>query len=91
MGAVAAVPGPHGHGPIGRELTVRVFFAYASRMSKAGNTVVIAASVIAAIRLAREDKILNTPKAVATVGDSLVLAKTIYDRAVKTYPELFKD
>lgn len=49
----------------------------------------IAAAVIAAIRLAREDKILNTPKAVATIGDSLTLAKQIYERAVKAFPEMF--
>jgi hypothetical protein len=42
---------------------------------KPGNTVVIAAAVIAAILLAREDKILNTPKVVATIGDSLSLAR----------------
>lgn len=49
----------------------------------------IAATVIAAIRLAREDRILNTPKVVATIGDSLSLARQIYDRAVRAYPELF--
>jgi hypothetical protein len=60
-------------------------------MAKPGNVVVLAAAFIAAIRLAREDKIVNTPKVAATVGDSLSLARTIYDRAVKLYPELFGD
>ena len=60
-------------------------------MSKPGNTIVIAAAVIAAIRLAREDKILNTPKVVATIGDSLSLARQIYERAVKAFPEMFGD
>jgi hypothetical protein len=60
-------------------------------MSKPGNTVVIAASIIAAMRLAREDKILNTPKSVATIADSLALATKIYERAMKEYPNLFHD
>jgi hypothetical protein len=75
--------------PVPAPFDFRLPFAYDSAVSKAGNTVVIAAAVIAAIRLAREDKILNTPKVVATIGDSLALAKTIYDRAIKAYPELF--
>ena len=58
-------------------------------MPKPGNTILIAAAVICPIRLAREDKILNTPKAVSTIGDSLSLAKNIYERAVKAFPELF--
>ena len=62
-----------------------------SGVSKPGNTVVIAAAVIAAIRLARENKILNTPKVVATVGDSLSLARQIYDRALKAFPEMFSN
>lgn len=60
-------------------------------MSKAGNTIVIAASVIAAVHLAREDKLTRTPKVVATISDSVALAKAIYESAAKTYPELFKD
>jgi len=60
-------------------------------VSKPGNTIVIAAAFIAAVRLAREDKILNTPKVAATVGDALALARVIYERAVRAYPELFGD
>jgi hypothetical protein len=44
-----------------------------------------------AIGLAPEGRILNTPKAVVTIDDSLALAQAIYDKAVKSYPELFRD
>src|SRR5262249_34909722 len=38
-------------------LYFRFMFAYDPRVSKAGNSIVIAAAIIAAIRLAREEKI----------------------------------
>jgi hypothetical protein len=57
-------------------------------VSKAGPIIVIAASVIAAIRLVREP-IGNTPKVAATISDSITLAKMIFDRTARTYPELF--
>ena len=62
-----------------------------SGVSKAGPTIVIAAAVIAAIRLAREDKLTGTPKSVATVSDALTLARQIYDRALKAFPEMFSN
>jgi len=58
-------------------------------VSKPGFTVVIGACVIAAIRLAREDKLLNTPKSVATISDSVALAKKIYEHAAGAHPQLF--
>ncbi len=57
-------------------------------MSKPGKTVGPPRSSLA-IRLAHEDKILNTPKVVATIGNSLTLAKQIYDRAMKAFPQMF--
>ena len=46
-------------------------------------TLVIAASIIAAVRLAREDiSTANTPRVISTVGDSVLLSKTILKRMV---------
>jgi hypothetical protein len=72
--AVYAVPGHLAHH---QGFDFRPAFAYRFGMSKPGFTVVIGACVIAAIRLAREDKLLNTPKSVATIGDSVALARKI--------------
>lgn len=48
------------------------------------STLVIAASIIAAVRLAREPDILRpTPRLYATVSDSINLAKMILDRIVR--------
>ena len=48
------------------------------------STLVIAASIIAAIRLAREPDITRpTPRLLATVSDSIQLARTILNRIVR--------
>jgi len=60
-------------------------------VSKPEFTVFIGACVIAAIRLAREDKLFNTPKSVATISDSVALAKKIYEHAAGPHPQLFED
>jgi hypothetical protein len=60
-------------------------------MSKGGNTIVIAASLIATVRLARVDNLSRTPKVVATISDSIRLAKEIYESAERIYPELFRE
>jgi hypothetical protein len=60
-------------------------------MAKAGNTIVIAAAIIAAIRLARVESLSRSPKVVGTISDAVVLARDIYVHASKVYPELFRD
>lgn len=44
------------------------------------STLVIGACVIAAVRLAREPDISNSPRVVAAVSDSIRLARMILDR-----------
>jgi hypothetical protein len=46
------------------------------------STLVIAASIIAAVRLAREDISTTSPRLLSTVGDSVALAKLILKRIV---------
>jgi hypothetical protein len=47
------------------------------------STLVIAASVIAAVRLAREDISRPSPRVASVVADSIALARTILDRIVR--------
>lgn len=51
----------------------------------------IAAAIIAAIRLARVESLSRSPKVVGTISDAVVLARDIYVHASKVYPELFRD
>lgn len=47
------------------------------------STLVIAASIIAAVRLAREDISRPSPRVQSVVGDSVTLARMILDRVVR--------
>lgn len=47
------------------------------------STLVISASIIAAVRLARKPEIRNTPRVVSAVSDSIALARMILDRIVR--------
>jgi len=47
------------------------------------STLVIAASIIAAVRLAREDISRPSPQLTATVADSVSLARMILDRVMR--------
>lgn len=58
---------------------------------RAGNTIVIAAAIIAAVRLAREEKLESSPRIVSRIADSVRLAYQIYAKVKTNYPELFKD
>ena len=60
-------------------------------LNRAGNTIVIAAAVIAAVRLAREEKWDNSPRIFSRIADSVRLAYQIYSKVKTSYPELFKD
>lgn len=46
------------------------------------STLVIAAAIIAAVRLARDDINTPSPKVVSTIADSVLLAKMILKRVV---------
>ena len=52
-----------------------------------GPTLVIAAAIIAAVRLAREDLSTRSPRIVAGIGNSVQLAKEILDTVRKRFPE----
>ena len=52
------------------------------KQDRFASTVVIAASIIAAVRLAREDIGTPSPKVLSTVIDSIALARLILKRAL---------
>jgi hypothetical protein len=59
---------------------------------KGGNTVVIGACLIAAVKMAQDrswDLMAHSPKIIYTISQALTIAKKIYDRAVDDYPGLF--
>jgi len=60
-------------------------------VNRAGNTIVIAAAIIAAVRLAREEKIGNTPRVVSRLSESIALAMRIYKTVQMDYPDLFRE
>ena len=47
------------------------------------STIVIAASIVAAVRLARDDISRPSPRVLSVVADSIQLAKMILDRVVR--------
>lgn len=55
----------------------------ARKRDRFASTVVIAASIIAAVRLARDDISGPSPKLTATITDSVSLARAILDRVVR--------
>ena len=53
------------------------------RRDRFASTVVIAASIIAAVRLARDDISGPSPKLNSTIADSVTLARAILERVVR--------
>ena len=53
------------------------------RRDRFASTVVIAASIIAAVRLARDDISGPSPKLTSTIADSVTLARAILERVVR--------
>lgn len=65
------------------QLTLLPIFAYTFRVPddpKTRNTLVIAASLIAAVRTAKEEKIEQSPRVISRVSDSVRLAKMVLRR-----------
>ena len=50
------------------------------------STIVIAAAIIVAVRLAREDIAQPTPRLLASVGQSVSLARFILNRVLRRFP-----
>jgi hypothetical protein len=69
----------------------RPTFAYAFGVSKSGNTLMIAASLIAAIRIAREERAGNKPNVQTIIVSSVNLAWQIYNQATAIHPEMLHD
>jgi len=54
--------------------------------AKFATTLIIAAAVVVAVRLAREDIALPTPRLISSVGHSISLARTILKEVLRRYP-----
>ena len=48
----------------------------------------LGACLIAAVRLAREETWENTPRVAARIGDAIIMAKRIYDRMKREFPQM---
>lgn len=64
-------------------MTIRCIFAYASHVPddpRQKNALLIAASLIAAVRTAREEKIERSPRVIYKVDESVRLAEMVLKR-----------
>ena len=52
------------------------------KQDRFASTLVIAASIIAAVRTAREDISRPTPRVISAISDSVILARKILDRVL---------
>ena len=58
-------------------------FRQNQKQDRFASTVVIAAAIVAAVRLARDDISRPSPRVLSVVADSVQLAKMILDRVVR--------
>lgn len=88
--------------PFPMSLRLRLLFAYDGGMgemkrreayeadqrdgSRYVSTLVIAAAIIAAVRLAREDIGRPSPRIVAAISESVSLARSLLDNVLRRYP-----
>jgi hypothetical protein len=54
-----------------------------------GKIIYLGACLIAAVRLAREEKWDNSPRVVSRIADAIQLAKRIYERMKNEFPKEF--
>jgi hypothetical protein len=54
-----------------------------------GKLIYVGACLIAAVRLAREEKWDNSPRLVSRISDSVQLAHRIWERVKRDFPQLF--
>ena len=70
----------------------RYYIAYIVPVTAAngapGKIIYLGACLIAAVRLAREDKWDNSPRVAARIGDAINLARRIYDRMKSDFPHM---
>jgi hypothetical protein len=53
-----------------------------------GKIIFLGACLIAAVRLAREERWDNSPRVVARIADAINLARRIYDRMKGDFPQM---
>jgi hypothetical protein len=74
----------------GRKIDFRQAFAYAVCVTQANETpgkiIYLGACLIAAVRLAREERLDNSPRVASRIADSISLARRIHDRMMSDYP-----
>lgn len=54
-----------------------------------GKLIYLGACLIAAVRLAKEEKWDNSPRVVARISDSVQLAYKVWQRVNREFPEMF--
>jgi hypothetical protein len=54
-----------------------------------GKLIFLGACLIAAVRLAREEKWDNSPRVVSRISDSVHLAQRLYERVKREFPHYF--
>lgn len=54
-----------------------------------GKIIYLGACLIAAVRLAREEKWDNSPRVTSKISDAVQLAHRLYERVKRDYPQLF--
>lgn len=70
----------------------RYYIAYIVPVTEAngapGKIIYLGACLIAAVRLAREEKWDHSPRVAARIGDAINLARRIYDRMKTEFPHM---
>ncbi|HLW52954.1 MAG TPA: hypothetical protein VKW06_08925 [Candidatus Angelobacter sp.] len=61
----------------------------AEESKSAGKLIYLGACLIAAVRLAREEKWDNSPRVASRIADSIQLAQRIWERVRRELPHLF--
>lgn len=56
-----------------------------------GKIVFLGACLIAAVRLAKEEKWDNSPRVVSRISDSVWLAKRVFEQVSSDYPQISAD
>ena len=57
-----------------------------SQLPPPGKLIYLGACLIAAVRLAREEKLDNSPRVVARISDSVQLAFRVWEKVKKEFP-----
>jgi hypothetical protein len=55
-----------------------------------GRLIYLGACLIAAVRLAREEKWDNSPRVVSRISDSVQLAHRVWEKVKREFPQLFQ-